>query len=76
MFGQLGLTEILIIFAVVLLLFGAKRIPGIGKGLGQAISNFTRELRGETRSGMPPSSDPPPMIDAKNRSVGSRDRRE
>ncbi|HHJ51670.1 MAG TPA: twin-arginine translocase TatA/TatE family subunit, partial [Caldithrix abyssi] len=35
-----GFTEILIIFLIILLLFGAKRIPDLAKGLGSSIKNF------------------------------------
>ena len=39
MFG-LGPTELIIIAIIVLLIFGAKRLPDIGKGLGGAIKEF------------------------------------
>lgn len=42
--GHFGLTEILVIFAVVLVLFGARRLPEIGSGLGKAIRNFRSGL--------------------------------
>jgi sec-independent protein translocase protein TatA len=38
--GRLGLTEILVILAVVLLLFGGKKIPELMKGLGNGIKEF------------------------------------
>lgn len=38
--GNLGATEILLIFLVVLLLFGARRIPEIARGLGKGIREF------------------------------------
>lgn len=41
MFG-LGTTELLIIAGIVLLIFGAKRLPDIGKGLGGAIREFRK----------------------------------
>jgi sec-independent protein translocase protein TatA len=46
MFGTLGLPELLIIFAIVLVVFGASRLPQLGKGLGEGISNFRDGLRG------------------------------
>ncbi len=41
MFG-LGMQELLIILIIVLVLFGATRLPEIGKGIGQAIRNFKK----------------------------------
>jgi len=38
--GRLGLPEILVILAVVLLLFGGKKIPELMKGLGSGIKEF------------------------------------
>ena len=38
--GNLGATEIILIFLVILLLFGAKRIPEIARGLGKGIREF------------------------------------
>ena len=38
--GRFGLTEILVILAVVLLLFGGKKIPELMKGLGSGIKEF------------------------------------
>ena len=38
--GRLGLPEILVIIAVVLLLFGGKKIPELMKGLGSGIKEF------------------------------------
>ncbi len=44
MFG-LGTQELLIIFLIVLLLFGASRIPQIGRAFGKGISNFRHGVR-------------------------------
>ncbi len=44
MFGNLGTTEILIIVAIIVLLFGAKRIPEIAKGIGKGIKGFKQEI--------------------------------
>ena len=46
MFGSLGVPELLIILAIVLLIFGYSRLPQLGKGLGQGIRNFRQGLRG------------------------------
>ena len=46
MFGPLGLPELLIIFAIILVVFGAGKLPQLGKGLGEGISNFRDGLKG------------------------------
>jgi sec-independent protein translocase protein TatA len=46
MFGSLGLPELLIIFAIILVVFGAGKLPQLGKGLGEGISNFRDGLKG------------------------------
>lgn len=45
MLGNLGATEILLIVAVISLLFGAKRIPEIAKGIGKGIHDFKKEIK-------------------------------
>ncbi|MEW6703046.1 MAG: twin-arginine translocase TatA/TatE family subunit [Bacteroidota bacterium] len=44
MFGNIGTTEIFLIIAVIFLLFGAKRIPELAKGIGKGIREFKKEL--------------------------------
>jgi sec-independent protein translocase protein TatA len=46
MFG-LGMQELLIIFGIMLLLFGGSRLPGIAAGLGGAVNSFKKALKGE-----------------------------
>lgn len=43
--GRFGVTEILILLAIALLLFGGSRIANIGKGLGEGIKNFKKGLK-------------------------------
>lgn len=38
--GRIGLPEMLIILAIVIVVFGASRLPELGKGIGRAIRNF------------------------------------
>ena len=44
MFGKIGIWQIVIIFAVFVVLFGYKKVPDLGKTLGQGIRNFRRAL--------------------------------
>jgi len=44
MFG-IGHQELIIIFGIVFLIFGAKRLPEMGKGLGQAIRGFKTSMQ-------------------------------
>ena len=45
MFGGLGVGEIVIIGLLLLLFFGAKRIPKIARGLGEGIRNFKSDVK-------------------------------
>ena len=64
-FGGLGMGEMVLIFLVVLLLFGAKRLPEIGSSLGKGIREFKGSLREieneikaeERRAALRPSED-------------------
>ena len=67
MFANLGFTEILILLLVLLLVFGARRIPEIGASIGQGIKEFKRSIKDggeEEIRNVPPASTastlPPP----------------
>lgn len=40
-----GVPELIVIFLIVVVLFGASRLPQLGRGLGEGISNFKRGLK-------------------------------
>ena len=42
-----GFQELVVILLIVVVLFGASRLPQLGKGLGEGISNFKRGLKGD-----------------------------
>ena len=48
-----GPSELLVIFLIIVVLFGATKLPALGKGLGQGIRNFKKGLsdKGEDPSG-------------------------
>jgi len=53
MFG-LGLQELLVVLVIVLVLFGASRLPEIGKGIGQAVRNFKKAASGPEETDVTP----------------------
>ncbi|WP_294670785.1 twin-arginine translocase TatA/TatE family subunit [uncultured Fluviicola sp.] len=54
---KLGATEIILILAVVLLLFGGKKIPELMKGLGKGIREFKDASKGEEASSAPSTTE-------------------
>ena len=62
MLPNLGPTELILIFLIVLLIFGANRIPEIAKGLGRGIRDFKKGMSGldEDDKG---KGNPPPRIE-------------
>ena len=44
MFGKIGVPELLIVFAIALLIFGPRKIGELGKGLGEAIRGFKNAI--------------------------------
>ena len=57
-FGPIGLPQILIVLLIILLIFGAKRLPEIGASLGKGIRTFKSSVTGEDEVGSagPPKS--------------------
>jgi len=53
---RLGPWEIALIVVIVLIIFGPKRLPELGKGIGQFIKNFTKSMKGESDDKDPPKS--------------------
>jgi sec-independent protein translocase protein TatA len=45
LFPTLGVPELLIIFLILLVIFGAAKLPQLGRGLGEGISNFKKGLK-------------------------------
>ena len=50
LFGPIGLPEMLIILVIILLIFGASRLPEIGKGIGAGIKNFKASVKDGEKS--------------------------
>jgi sec-independent protein translocase protein TatA len=71
MFG-LGAPELILIFLVILLLFGAKRLPELARGLGKSISEFKKassnaedEIRQAINTEAPPTKPTPTSVPVK-----------
>jgi sec-independent protein translocase protein TatA len=46
--GRIGLPELMIILFIVIIIFGANRLPQLGRGIGSAIKNFKEGIKDET----------------------------
>ncbi len=46
-FGPIGMQELLIVLVIALVIFGGKKIPELGRGLGDGIRQFKSSLRGD-----------------------------
>ncbi len=53
----LGFQELVVILLIVVVLFGATRLPQLGKGLGEGISNFKRGLKGDSSPSLSEASE-------------------
>ncbi|HNZ96971.1 MAG TPA: twin-arginine translocase TatA/TatE family subunit [Thermoanaerobaculia bacterium] len=47
---RVGVPELLVILVIVIVIFGATKLPQLGKGLGEGIRNFRKGLRGDDGS--------------------------
>jgi sec-independent protein translocase protein TatA len=45
--GSIGVTELVLVFVILLLIFGGKKIPELARGLGSGIRNFKQSMQGE-----------------------------
>jgi sec-independent protein translocase protein TatA len=68
MFG-LGITELLVILAIVVVIFGARRLPELGSGMGKAIKNFKAGVSGKDEIDVTPGAGPDPPNSANQEEV-------
>jgi len=54
MFGNIGMQELIVILVILLLLFGAKKIPELARGLGRGIHEFKRDVKEGEEAVNPP----------------------
>ncbi len=68
--GQLGMGELLVVLIIVMLVFGASRLPQIGEGLGKAVRNLKRGLASDDDIDVSPSKDEAPKQVTQRSSAG------
>ncbi len=61
LFGPVGPTELLLILLIVIIIFGARKLPDLGKSLGEGIKNFKKSINPKEESKDPEQkkTDPP-----------------
>ena len=68
MFGTLGFSELIIILVIILIIFGAGRLPQIGEGVGKALKGFKKEVHEAEpvahSADVPVGQEPPPIEEA------------
>jgi len=62
---HLGFGELLLIFIVILLIFGSSKLPALGDALGKGIKNFKRSVSGENEIDVTPKKDEIPPAEQK-----------
>lgn len=65
--AMLGTPEILAILAVVVLLFGAAKLPQLGKGLGEAIGNFKKAKKEGEEAALRSEIDATPKVEVEHK---------
>jgi sec-independent protein translocase protein TatA len=62
---NLGFGELLLIFIVILLIYGSSKLPALGDALGKGIKNFKRSISGHDEIDVTPKKDAIPPPEAK-----------
>jgi sec-independent protein translocase protein TatA len=61
-FGNIGPLELILVLAIVLLIFGPKRLPGLGRSLGSGMREFKDAITGKSRERDESDEAPPPQL--------------
>lgn len=69
MFSNIGLPEVLFIALIIVILFGATRLPQIGEGIGKAIRNFKKSMSESDKTNVAPKNH---VSEYKNKTKDSR----
>lgn len=63
MLGSIGPTELLLILLIVIIIFGARKLPDLGKSLGEGIKNFKKAVSSGKEERPPDNQTKPPAAD-------------
>ena len=66
--GGIGMPEMLVVLVIVLVIFGAGKLPEIGKGLGKGIRNFRKATRGMDEIDVTPKENEKELQDKEKKS--------
>jgi sec-independent protein translocase protein TatA len=59
MLGSIGPTELILILLIVIIIFGARKLPDLGKSIGEGIKNFKKSMNTKDDQEGPKNPDPP-----------------
>lgn len=60
LFGPVGPTELLLIVLIIIIIFGARKLPELGKSLGEGIKNFRKSITSKEKENESPPEKPEP----------------
>ncbi len=60
LFGPVGPTELLLIVLIIVIIFGARKLPELGKSLGEGIKNFRKSITSKEQENESPPEKPQP----------------
>jgi sec-independent protein translocase protein TatA len=63
LFGPVGPTELLLIVLIIVIIFGARRLPELGKSLGEGIKNFKKSITSRDKENESSDKSQPPPKD-------------
>jgi sec-independent protein translocase protein TatA len=59
MLGSLGPTELILILLIVIIIFGARKLPDLGRSIGEGIKNFKKSINTKEDADKPNKPEPP-----------------
>jgi sec-independent protein translocase protein TatA len=59
MLGSIGPTELILILLIVIIIFGARKLPDLGKSIGEGIKNFKKSMNTKDDHEGPKNPEPP-----------------